>query len=71
MVVVAGCDHDLAIGSDRVAQLGQRSLGHRERVAEWPVAQFQHVTEQHQPVTLGGGAQQGLTVLGLTEDVAA
>jgi hypothetical protein len=71
VVVIAGRDHDLTIRSDRRAQFSQWSLGNRERVAEGPVAQFEHVPEQHQPVTLGGGAQQRLAVPGLTENVTA
>ena len=50
MVVVAGNDHDLARGAERVTELDQEVAPGCKRLAQRRVAQLEHVAEQDHAV---------------------
>ena len=55
--MVAGHDHDLALGAEPGAELAQHRVGGRRRASS---AELEHVAEQHQPVDLGKCVEQAL-----------
>ena len=50
VVVVAGHEHDLAVGAERRARLREERPRRRERLAQRPLAQLERVAEQHEPL---------------------
>ncbi len=60
MVVVAGNDHDLLLGTHPCGESRQHARSCGERVSDRALAQLNHVTQQHQPIGFGSGAGQYL-----------
>jgi hypothetical protein len=58
VVVVAGHDHDLAAGPERLPELAQWPLGGSHRIAHGTVTEFEHVAQQDKPAVLGQLRQQ-------------
>ena len=56
--MVAGDDDDLALGTERGADLAQHGRGRAQRVADRSVAQLEHVPEEDQAVTFAHMFQQ-------------
>ena len=70
VVVVAGDDHQLAPRERRAEVLEERARG-GHRVAQRPVAQLEHVAEQHHPVDVRERRQQRRAQLGAAQQVRA
>jgi hypothetical protein len=71
VVVVAGDDHDLSLGAQRLRDPAQQRLGRTERAVKRPVAQLQRVAEQDQPIDVRERGQQRRLGTVAPEDIAA
>ncbi len=69
--MVAGDEHDFAPGSERGTQLSEDAPRRRDRTTERPLAQFDHVAEQHEPVDRRDSTCQRLQPVGVLEPAAA
>ena len=69
VVVVAGDDHELAAGTERLAEVAEHGRGQLRDVPLGPIAQLDAVAEDHEPVRFADGLQQRRPQLGPAEDV--
>jgi hypothetical protein len=71
VVVVSGHEHHLTRGTQRGTDRLEHRRRHIQRLAQRNLTQLEHIAQEHQPIDIAQGRDQGGPGLGIAQAVGA